>query len=380
MASFIAKTLQGLEPVLAKELRELGANNVEEVSRAVLFDCNQRVLYNANYLCRTAIRILKKIKEFDIEKQDDLYDGVYDIAWEKIFPVDAEMTIAATCIDSVFTNSRFASQRVKDAIVDKFRRVLGQRPNIDNEFYTIRVEVFMRRNHVEVLLDSSGLSLHNRGYRKPNTDSFNEVMAAGLLMLSGWRAGTGNLYMPFCKDGGLLAMEAAMMASRMPAGYFRKGYSFQYWNDYDANLWKELRRRGVEGMCDPEGYIWATDSDGQAVEKTEDFLKRLRMHHDVGVGLFDFFQGGRFEPEEGSCDEDCTLLVYMPYFGEMRTFEAEDFCTQTGNVLKKQYKGCTAWIYTTDVEAVKFVGLKPSAKYNPAELAHDAKFHGFEIK
>ena len=166
MSTYIAKTLQGLESVLAEELTRFGATQVEIASRAVLFDGGQDVLYKANYLCRTALRILKIVKTFDIEKQDDLYDEVYSVPWEKLFPVDALLTLSATCIESVFSHTRYASQRVKDAIVDRFRRILGQRPDIDNEYYTIRIEIFMRQNHCELLLDASGLSLHNRGYRK----------------------------------------------------------------------------------------------------------------------------------------------------------------------------------------------------------------------
>lgn len=374
--TYIAKTLQGLEPVLARELTGLGATRVQESNRAVLFEAGDEVLYKANYLCRTALRILKRIKSFEIAKQEDFYDEVYSVAWEKIFPVDALMTLSATCLDSVFTHSRFASQRMKDAIVDRFRRVLGQRPSIDNEYYTIRVELFMRQNHCEILLDASGLSLHNRGYRRPNTDPFNEVMASGLLALSGWTPGQ-DLFLPFSKDG-ILAMEAAMQACRMPAGYYRKGYSFQYWNDFDPNLWKQVKEDALKQMEDPEGQIWASDSDGLAVERVESFLKSVRMHHDVDVRLFDFLHSDRMEEMAGS--ENLTVLVRMPCFGDMQSFEAEDFCTQLGNVLKRQYVGSHAWVYANDTEAIKFVGLKPQAKYDLGEVSRPARFWGFDIR
>ncbi|MDE6694599.1 MAG: hypothetical protein K2J57_02050 [Bacteroidales bacterium] len=376
MATYIAKTLQGLEPVLAKELKELGATEVKETgNRAVLFEATQRVLYSINYQCRTALRILKTIKSFDIKTQDDLYDEVVGVAWEKIFPVDALMTLTANCIDSVFTNSRFVAQRVKDAVVDRFRRVLGRRPDIDNEYYTIRIEIFMRQNHCEVLLDASGLSLHNRGYRKPNTDAFNEVLASALLKMSDWKPGE-NLLLPMCGDG-LLAMEAAMQACAMPAGYFRKGYSFQYWNDYDANLWKEVKRKANEEMHDPEGEIYAFNADRGEVEKVENFLKRVRMHHDVNLEVFDFVKGGK--PDFVEDAKDWTAVVRMPFFGEMQTFEAEDFCTQIGNVLKREYTGARAWVYSNDIEAVKFVGLKPKVKHSLSEVGREARFCGYDI-
>ncbi|MDE7101642.1 MAG: hypothetical protein K2O37_02475, partial [Bacteroidales bacterium] len=333
------------------------------------------VLYSINYQCRTALRILKTIKSFDIKTQDDLYDEVLGVAWEKIFPVDALMTLTANCIDSIFTNSRFVAQRVKDAVVDRFRRVLGRRPDVDNEYYTIRIEIFIRQNHCEVLLDASGLSLHNRGYRKPNTDAFNEVLASALLKMSDWKPG-GNLLLPMCGDG-LLAMEAAMQACAMPAGYFRKGYSFQYWNDYDANLWKEVKRKANEEMHDPEGEIYAFNADRGEVEKVENFLKRVRMHHDVNLEVFDFLKGGK--PDFVEDAKDWTAVVRMPFFGEMQTFEAEDFCTQIGNVLKREYTGARAWVYSNDIEAVKFVGLKPKVKHSLSEVGREARFCGYDI-
>lgn len=376
MSSYIAKTLQGLEPVLAKELKQLGATDVKESNRAVLFEGNLKVLYKANYHCRTALRILKTLKSFDIKTQDDLYDQIFDMPWEKIFPVDALMTISATCIDSVFTHTRFVSQRVKDAIVDRFRRVFGQRPSIDNEYYTIRVELFMRKNHCELMLDSSGLSLHNRGYRKPHSEPFTEVLAAGLLDLSGWTPGK-NLLIPFCGNG-ILAIEAAMRASNMPAGYYRKGYSFQYWNDFDPNLWKELKEAAIKEIRDPEGEIVAIDADGLEMEKTEALLKRIRLHLDVDLQLADFMEGQK--PEGMESAEGWTVIIRMPRFDSPGTFEAEDFYTQAGNVLKRHYVGAQAWVFSTEEDVIKFVGLKPDRKCMVWENKTEARFYGYRIQ
>lgn len=376
MSTYIAKTLQGLESVLAEELTSLGATQVEIANRAVLFEGGQDVLYKANYLCRTALRILKTLKVFDIEKQDDLYEQVYDVPWEKIFPVDALLTISATCVDSVFSHTRYASQRVKDAIVDRFRRIFGQRPSVDNEYYTIRIEVFMRQNHCELLLDASGLSLHNRGYRRPNSEAFNEVLASGLLALSGWTP-SQNLLLPFCGNG-ILAVEAAMKASDMPAGYYRKGYSFQYWNDYDPNLWREIKEDAQKAIRDPEGEIMAVDADGLAIEKAESFLKGIRLHHDIDLRLFDFMASGKPQGMEDAAQWH--ILVRMPAFGTPQNFDAEDFYTEVGNVLKRQYAGATAWVFGTDIDAIKFVGLKPFAKKSVWETKTEARFYGYKIQ
>ncbi len=375
MSTYIAKTLQGLESVLAEELTALGATQVETANRAVLFEGGQEVLYKANYLCRTALRILKTVKTFDIEKQDDLYDEVYAVPWEKLFPVDALLTLSATCIESVFSHTRFASQRVKDAIVDRFRRVLGRRPDIDNEYYTIRIEIFMRQNHCELLLDASGLSLHNRGYRKPNSESFNEVLASGLLALSGWKA-CKNLFLPFCGNG-ILAVEAAMQASDMPAGYYRKGYSFQYWNDYDPNLWAEIKKDADKALHDPEVEIVTVDADGLAVERAEAFFKQIRLHHDIDLRLFDFMKSEK--PQEMEDAGKWQLIIRMPFFGTPENFEAESFYTETGNVLKRQYAGATAWVFGTDVEAIKFVGLKPHVRKTVWETKNEGRFFGYRL-
>ena len=376
MATYIAKTLQGLEPVLAQELREIGATDVQESGRAVLFEASQEVLYKANYLCRTALRIMKKLKSFDIERQDDLYEEINALAWEKIIPVDSPMTVSVSCKDSVFSHSRFAAQRIKDAVVDRFRRILSQWPYIDNEYYTIRLELFMRKNHCEFFIDASGLSLHNRGYRKPHTSSFNEVMAAGLLRLSGWTPGK-KLLLPFSKNG-LLAMEAAMQVRRMPAGYFRKGYSFQYWNDYDPGLWKEVKEEALAGVGDNEGGIWALGETPLSAERMKEAFERVGMEQGMVFRQFDFLENDSID--EFLPLEDAVIIARLPFFGEERWEAADDFCTHVGNVLKQRYTGAQAWLYGYDMDSLKFVGLKPKEKFLLGEVERPARFWGFDMR
>ena len=223
MSMYIAKTYHGLEPVLAQELKELGATGIRISNRAVLFDCTQEVLYKANYLCRTALRILKILKEFWIEKEEDLFEQVHEMAWEKVFPVDATFMVDSSSLDSMFSQSRFVSTQARLAILERFRRVLGQWPDVDSDYYTIRVEVFVRQNHCEVMLDASGMALAHRGYRKPSSEPFNEVLAAGLLKLAQWNPDT-DLYVPFCGNG-LVAVEAAMQAMAMPVSSTQSKYT-----------------------------------------------------------------------------------------------------------------------------------------------------------
>ncbi len=361
---------------MAQELREIGATDVQESGRAVLFEASQEVLYKANYLCRTALRIMKKLKSFDIERQDDLYEEINALAWEKIIPVDSPMTVSVSCKDSVFSHSRFAAQRIKDAVVDRFRRILSQWPYIDNEYYTIRLELFMRKNHCEFFIDASGLSLHNRGYRKPHTSSFNEVMAAGLLRLSGWTPGK-KLLLPFSKNG-LLAMEAAMQVRRMPAGYFRKGYSFQYWNDYDPGLWKEVKEEALAGVRDNEGGIWALGETPLSAERMKEAFERVGMEQGMVFRQFDFLENDSID--EFLPLEDAVIIARLPFFGEERWEAADDFCTHVGNVLKQRYTGAQAWLYGYDMDSFKFVGLKPKEKFLLGEVERPARFWGFDMR
>lgn len=287
--AFTAKTMQGLEEVLADELRALGAKEVEAKNRAVSFKGNYRLLYNANYWCRTALHILKPVKEFDIRVQDDLYNAVREIPWEKMFSVDALLTIQTQCLDSVYTHSRYASQRVKDAIVDRFRSLFNQRPSIDNEKFQVRIDLLIKNNHCILSLDSSGFSLHRRGYRKDETIApINEVLAAGLIALSGWDT-RKTLYDPMCGSG-TLAIEAAMMASNLPAAFYRKSFAFQYWNDYDPNLWSLVKQDALKKIKDPDCEIFASDIDPEAIQVATSNLKFAKLHHDVILNCEDFFQ------------------------------------------------------------------------------------------
>ena len=361
MSMYIAKTYHGLEPVLAQELKELGATGIRISNRAVLFDCTQEVLYKANYLCRTALRILKILKEFWIEKEEDLFEQVHEMAWEKVFPVDATFMVDSSSLDSMFSQSRFVSTQARLAILERFRRVLGQWPDVDSDYYTIRVEVFVRQNHCEVMLDASGMALAHRGYRKPSSEPFNEVLAAGLLKLAQWNPDT-DLYVPFCGNG-LVAVEAAMQAMAMPAGYYRKGYSFEYWNDFDPRLWKDVKSEAQAAMHDPQGQVWASDPEALVVEKTGEFLKKIRMHQDVDLFLSDFLDSGRPEELAGVAG-NLSVLVPMPVSSEGWELDAAAFYEALGKRMKESYPDCRLLVYTTRPgELESSLGLVPEQTF-----------------
>ena len=271
----VAKTMMGLEEVLADELRECGATNIECINRAVTFEGDMRVLYRANYTCRTALAILKPFAEFDANSDQELYDKVYQIRWEKILDVDCTFMIDSTTSGEIFTHSYYAALKTKDAIVDRFRRNFGQRPSIDTENADYKFNLHIRDNHVTLLINSSGDSLHKRGYRQAvGIAPINEVLAAGMIKLAGWKCDC-NFYDPMCGSGTIL-IEAAMMANRIPAQYYRDDrFAFKRWKEFNLGEWKSIKQQEDRkiGSLDFEYEIWGNDIDLTVLQQAEKNLE-----------------------------------------------------------------------------------------------------------
>ena len=368
-----AKTMKGLEPILAKELADLGATNIEIGNRAVMFEGDQKVMYRANYECRTALAILKPLVDFQIKTQDDLYDKVVSMAWEKLFCVDSKMMVESFCMDSVFTHTKFVSQRTKDAICDHFRRLFHKRPYVDLENADVKIDVYLYRNRCVISLNSSGDSLHRRNYRiQANQAPINEVLAAGLIVLSEWDMKT-DFYDPMCGSGTLL-IEAAMKACNMPAQFYRKKFAFQYWNDFDTMLWKQVQTMAVENISDPECEIFGSDISEESLYIAEQNIKQARLHKDISLRLGDFMK----------LDKPCEkgMIVSNPPYGVR--LEVEDLIEMYQNIgdkLKKDYQDWIAWFISSDVDAMKRFGLHPSKKielYNGSLLCKFQKFELYE--
>ena len=279
----VAKTMMGLEEVLAEELRECGAENIECGARAVSFEGDMRVLYRANYTCRTALAILKPFAEFEANNEDELYDRVYQIKWEKIMDVDCTFMIDSTTSGEIFTHSYYAALKTKDAIVDRFRRNFGQRPSIDTENADFKFNLHIRDNKVTLLINSSGDSLHKRGYRQAvGIAPINEVLAAGMIKLSGWKCDS-NFYDPMCGSGTLL-IEAAMLANNIPAQYYRGGkFAFKRWKEFNLGEWKSVKDQEDRkiGSGDFDYEIWGNDIDLQVLQQAEKNLEYTKLHKDV---------------------------------------------------------------------------------------------------
>lgn len=370
----IAKTMVNLEEVLADELREMGAENIKVGARAVEFEGDMRLLYRANYCCRTALAILKPFAEFDANNDQELYDQVYKIRWEKILDVDGTFMIDSTTSGEVFTHSYYAALKTKDAIVDRFRRNFGKRPNIDTEQPDYKFNLHIRDNHVTLLMNASGDSLHKRGYRQGvGIAPINEVLAAGLIKLAGWKSDT-NFYDPMCGSGTLL-IEAAMMANNIPAQYYRNRFGFMRWKEFNLGEWKSVKNEEDRkiGAGDFDCEIWGNDIDEQVIQQCEKNLEYTKLHKDVMLHIGDFAEQ---DPPEGK-----TLIVTNPPYGErIKVEDLNALYTQLGDTFKQKYgKDCDVWLITSDFEAMKHIGLHPSKKIPVQNGSLDCRFLHFEL-
>lgn len=370
----IAKTMMGLEGILADELRECGATEIELLNRAVAFEGDMKVLYRANYTCRTALAILKPFAEFEASNEQELYDQVYQIKWEKIMDVDGTFMIDSTTTGEVFTHSYYAALKTKDAIVDRFRRNFGRRPSIDTENAQFKFNLHIADTHVTLLMNSSGESLHKRGYRQAvGIAPINEVLAAGMIKLSGWKCDC-NFYDPMCGSGTLL-IEAAMLANNIPAQYYRSDFAFKRWKEFNLGVWKSVKaeedRKIGDGDFDHE--IWGNDIDLTVLEQAEKNLEYTKLHKDVMLfhGSFE-----NQEPPEGR-----TMIVTNPPYGErIKIDDLNAMYTQLGDTFKRLYgERCDVWLITSDFEAMKHIGLKPSKKIPLLNGSLDCRFLHFEL-
>lgn len=371
----IAKTMFGLEEILADELRQCGAKDIEPLTRAVAFTGDMRVLYRANYTCRTALAILKPFAEFEANDEQELYDNVAKIKWEKIIDVDGTFMIESTTSGEIFTHSYYAALKTKDAIVDRLRRLFNHRPNIDTENADFKINLHIADNHVTLLLNSSGESLHKRGYRQGvGLAPLNEVLAAGMIKLAGWKCDC-NFYDPMCGSGTLL-IEAAMLANNIPAQYYRReNFAFKRWRDFNIGEWKSVKEQEDRkiGAGDFECEIWGNDIDLDVLQQAEQNLQYAKLHKDV------MLYHGSFENQEPP--EGKTLIVTNPPYGErIKVEDLNALYTKLGDTFKNLYgERCEVWLITSDFEAMKHIGLHPSKKIQLFNGALDCRLLKFEL-
>jgi len=370
-STFLAKTLMGLEDVLAEELRSIGATDVISVKRGVVFSGGKDILYKANYCCRTAIRILTNIHEFNAHNEQTLYDGVKQFDWSGILGTENTLAVTGTVFSDHFNHSHYVALKTKDAIVDQFRDKTGVRPNVDTENPDVVLNVHIVKDHVTISLDSSGTSLHIRGYKKEAKEApLNEVLAAGMIKLSGWEP--GQPLIDFMCGSGTILSEAALIAENVAPGFFRPKFGFETWGNYEPELFdkikgeaKEKEKQGIKG------FIGGCDHSPGAVKVALENLKEAGLK-DIDIEISDF-------KKYDHNFESGVVIINPPYGERLAVMDIESLYKEIGDTWKHQYKGFKCWMITSSKEGIKSIGLKPFKKYDMMNGALECKYLGFDI-
>lgn len=370
----LAKTFKGLEGVLAGELVELGANNIQIERRAVSFTGDKRMLYTANFCLRTASRILVPIATFKAKTTDDIYNHVKQIDWAQYMTAQTTFLIDSTVYSDFFRHSQFVTYRVKDAIVDWWMEHGGVRPSVQLTHPDIYLNVHISGDMVTVSLDSSGESLHKRGYRVANTQApINEALAAGMLLLAGWK-GQSDFYDPMCGSGTLL-IEAALIARNIAPGIYRKGFAFEKWANFDADLFEDIYSDDSRER-DFNHKIYGSDAGFYAMQAATKNVQSANLQRDIEIK--------QIRIEELRLAEKNTegaLVMMNPPYGERLSQDKNvlRLYQDIGTALKHQFSGATAWIISSNEEALKCVGLRPAKKIHLVNGDLDCLFNRYVL-
>ena len=365
----LAKTMYGLEEILADELKNLGAQNIKIQNRAVSFKGDTGFMYKANLNLRTCLRILKPIQTFQAHNEKELYKNILKIDWEKYLTTESTFATHATTNSEVFNHSKYASLLVKDGIADYFRNKYDKRPNVDPENPDLTINLHINKHTCTVSLDSSGESLHKRGYKLDTIIApMNEVLASGLILLSGWNK-QDNFHDPMCGSGTLL-IEAAMIAYNIPANIFRNKFGFESWKDFDSELFEKIKDVSLNKEVDFKGTITGGDNFQKAIRISRKNIENALMFENIKVKNEDFF--------ETSIKEN-SFVIFNPPYGERIELGINEFYEKVGDSLKNNYKNCTVWIISSDIENMKMIGLKPTKKINLMNANLKCSFREFKI-
>ncbi len=350
----IAKTLFGLENILAAELKGLGIQDAKPANRAVIFEGDPAILYKVNYCARTAMSVLMEIAEFRIRSSDDLYRNSLKIAWEKYLDTDMTFSVVPVVHSPVFNHTGYAGLLLKDAIADRFSQKTGRRPSVGTTNPDILFNLHISNDQVTVSVDSSVIPLYKRGYRREQgLAPINEVLAAGIVLLSGWDR-TIPLLDPMCGSG-TIPVEAALIASGIPPGKFRSYFGFQRWMDYDEDLFIKIKEESEAGINKTDIRISCSDIDKSAVSFAKDNIESAGLSDIISVEQQDFSNLKR--------THDNGYIIMNPPYGErMKQPESENLYGMIGTTLKHNFPGYKAFLITSDKEALKKVGLKHRQK------------------
>ena len=365
----VATTMSGLEEVLAGELKQLGAQNINILNRAVQFIGDLGFMYKANLNLRTAIRILKPIFEFKASNEKDLYRKIHDYNWENFLDIDDTFSVQSSGVSEVFSHSKYTSLKIKDAIVDRFRENLGKRPSVNVESPNLQINAHVKENRFIISLDSSGPSLHKRGYKVASVDApINEVLAAGLILLSEWNQ-ISNFHDPMCGSGTIL-VEASMIAHNIPANIFRKRFGFEGWKNFDANLWEKIKDVSLEKEKEYHGIISGADNFQKSLRSCRANINNSLMRDQINLKMEDFFESNIAKG---------THVIFNPPYGQRLRIGVNEFYQKIGDTLKHNYQGCCVWLISSDIAQLKMIGLKPSKKIKIYNGKLECRFLSFDI-
>lgn len=347
----LAKTFRGLEEVLATELVNMGANNVQIQRRAVSFTGDKAMLYKANLCCRTASRILKPILTFDASNPDEVYEQVKNINWSDYMTVESTFAIDSTVFSEEFRHSKFVAYRVKDAIADWFTERFDRRPSVRLDSPQIMINIHIAEKHCTLSLDSSGESLHKRGYRVAQTEApLNEALAAGMLLLADWK-GQSNFVDPMCGSGTLL-IEAALIALNIPPGIYRSSFAFEKWNDFDEELFDTLYNDDTYER--PFNFkIYGSDNSPRAIQIAEQNIKS------TGLSKYIELQVMPVQKLEAPAD-NCMIVTNPPYGERITSDDIYGLYAALGTTVKHKFAGSSVWVISSHEECLDKIGLKPS--------------------
>ena len=364
------KTFFGLEEVLYNEIKKLGGRNVEMKNRAVNCEGDLGFLYKINYSARTALKILVPVIEFKAYNEHKFYDRLVKFDWSQFLNLNQTFAIDATINSERFSHSKFITLKMKDAIVDFFQNTQQHRPSIDTKNPDIKFHLHIDRELVTISLDSSGDPLFKRGYRREQGEApINEVLASGMLQIAGWD-GKGNFLDPMCGSGTLL-IEAAMIAMDLPAQIFRKKFAFQNWKNYDEDLFLKIKEFRIARIRPFEGKIVGYDIDARMLNAARINIEAAEMEDVIEVKKQNFFESKK--------ELFPLLMVFNPPYDERISINDDDFYRKIGDTFKAGYPNTLAWLISSDLEAVKKIGLRPSRKIKLFNGKLETRFLQYEM-
>lgn len=364
------KTLFGLEKILAEEVKKLGGREVEIKNRAVNCVGDLGFLYKINYATRTALKVLVPIFEFKAFNEHKFYHKLTRFNWDDYMGLHQTFAIDATVYSEKFTHSQYMALKMKDAIVDYFRHKYNRRPSIDAKNPDISFHLHIDRDWVSISLNSSGTPLFKRGYRQNQVKApINEVLASGMLQMAGWD-GKGNFLDPMCGSGTLL-IEAAMLATNLPAQLFREKFAFQNWRNYDANLFQKIKEFRINKIKEFSGKIIGYDKDALAVSIAKENVEFAELNDVIEIHKKDFFDTEK--------KHFPLLMVFNPPYDERIQIDDVEFYKKIGDTFKKHYPNTLAWLISADLAAVKRLGLRPSKKIKLYNGKLETRFLQYEM-